>query len=400
MLTYEEALHRIVNSVQKLPIVKKTLLESLGSTLAEDIIATVSLPPFTNSAMDGFAVVASDTNDASEHTPVRLPLLPPVKAGDNVTTHLPQGMAIPITTGSMLPPGADAVVPVEYTTTDEDQVLIIQPVDRGRHIRIKGEDILAGNIVLNKGTQITPATIALLASQGIVQVPVYRHPTVAVISTGDELVDPGDLLSPGKIYNSNGSAITAQAIAAGAEVITHIHAGDSREALENAFDQCKDIDLIITSGGVSVGAFDFVKDIVSQNGSLDFWKAAIRPGKPITYGTYRDSVYFGLPGNPVSTMITFELFVRPVIKKMMGSTDLTRPLVEATLETDFEHPTGRRSFIRVKVAYDKGEYKVQNAGDQGSAMLHSMAKANGLLIIHEDIERLHAGDTALVMLLE
>ena len=318
MLTYEQAIAQILDKVAPKAPSEVSLGDALGLVLAEDIVSPVSLPPFTNSAMDGFAVRYEDVNGTS----ATLPVSGDIPAGATVGQTLAPGTAMRIMTGAPLPEGADTVVPVEDTESQGDQIVIQEAGTRGQCLRPVGEDVTAGEVVVTADTLLRPAEIGMLAAVGRASVPAYPRPKVAIISTGDELVESGQELLPGQIYNSNGYALAAQVMEAGGVVVQRLHARDTPEALRAAFDACAGADVLLTSGGVSVGDFDYVKAVFAERGTVDFWRVAIRPGKPLAFGHWGETLFFGLPGNPVSSMVTFELFVRPALLKMRGLSEL------------------------------------------------------------------------------
>ena len=393
MLNYEQAIAEILDKVVLKPAVETPLPDTLGLVLAENVISLISLPPFANSAMDGFAVRADDV----EYVPVTLPISGEIPAGASVDQSLTPGTAMRIMTGAPMPKGADTVVPVEDTEAEQDQVVIHELGRPGQYVRTAGEDVAAGDVVLTADSLIRPAEIGMLAAIGCTSVRAYSRPRVVIISTGDELVELGQELGPGQIYNSNGYALAAQVVEAGGVVTQRIHARDTPEALRAAFDACVGADVLLTSGGVSVGDFDFVKDVFAERGTVDFWRVAIRPGKPLAFGTWGETLFFGLPGNPVSSMVTFELFVRPTMLKMRGLSELSRPLVQAQLTEAASHDAGRRSYQRAFAWREGDAWFVHPVGGQGSHRMRSMVRANALLILPHDISNIPTGEFATVM---
>ena len=396
MLTYEQALAQILAQVSPLPPVPVPLADALGLTLAEDVVSPLNLPPFANSSMDGYAVRADDVQAA----PVTLPVTGDVPAGALSVPALEPGAARRIMTGAPIPAGADAVVPVEETEAHGDAVTFREAAEFGQCIRPAGEDVSAGSVVLTAGSLIRPAEIGLCAALGRTAVLAYPRPRVAIISTGDELVEPGQPLLPGQIYNSNAYSLAAQVVEAGGIVTQRLHARDTPEALREAFDACAGADVLLTSGGVSVGDFDYVKSVFAERGTVDFWRVAIRPGKPLAFGRWGDIVFFGLPGNPVSSMVTFELFALPALRRMQGRPDLHRTQVQARLTEDTSHHPGRQSYLRAVATRQDGGYVVRPVQLQGSGMLRSMTLANALLILPADVPGLSAGQRATVLLLD
>jgi len=397
MLSYDEAIRAVLGSIETLPVVEAPLLSVLGLTLAGDISMPYPSPPFDNSAMDGFAVRSIDVACAASSAPVRLPVVDSVMAGDGARPPLPSGAAARIMTGAPVPDGADAVIPIEDTEQHEGSILVIEQVKHGAFIRRKGEEIAADAIVLTRGLTLTPSAIGMAAGAGRSSLSVHRRPAVCILVTGDELVEPGEPLSYGQIYNSNAYSIAALVVDAGCIVQEIIRAGDTREGLREALDRCITADVIISTGGVSVGDRDFVKEVVAERGAIDLWRAAIRPGKPFAFGRAGSSIFFGLPGNPVSAMVTFELFVRPALKRMMGQADVMPMRRNALLTEDISHDPGRRSFFRGILAEADGDRTVRLTGPQGSGMLSSLVAANCLVIVPEDVSSIPAGDVVTVI---
>jgi len=396
MLTYVQALAQILGQITPLEAVILSLTDSLGSVLAEDLVTSQAIPPFDNSSMDGFAVRTADL----PAVPTVLPVQGSIPAGARSVPTLAPGYALRIMTGAPIPPGADAVVPVEETEARPDGVAFLESVKLGQHIRATGEELVAGSVVVTAGSLIRPAEIGMAASIGSAAVRAYPRPRVAILSTGDELVEPGQPLQSGQIYNSNAYAIAAQVTQAGGVVTHRLHARDSEEALREAFDACAGADVLVTSGGVSVGDYDFVKSVFAERGTVDFWRIAIRPGKPVAFGRWGQTVFFGLPGNPASSLVTFELFVRPALRKLRGLTEFSRPVVRARLTEGTAHTPGRQSFQRAVVTQEDGLYRVRPTLRQGSGMVHSLVEANALLVIPADVSALAAGETLSVLLLD
>jgi molybdopterin molybdotransferase len=397
MLIYEEALAQILGQAQTLAPIQTPLPDALGLVLAEDLIASHDLPPFDNSSMDGFAVRAADIVDAGTVLTVQ----GDIAAGALSIPRLMPQMALRIMTGAPLPDGADTVVPVEDTEMREGGVAFLEGTELCQNIRRRGEEVGVGTVVVPKGSRLRPAEIGMAATVGHAQVLAYPKPRVAIVSTGDELVEPGtELLQHGQIYNSNAYALAAQVEEAGGIVTQRLHARDTPDALRAAFDACAGADVLITSGGVSVGDFDYVKAVFGERGTVDFWRVAIRPGKPLAFGEWDSTLFFGLPGNPVSSMVTFELFVRPTLRKMAGQADLMRPEVRARLTEEAGHTPGRRSYQRAIVTQQADGCVARTTGAQGSGMLHSMVLANSLLVLPSDTSVFPSGTEVTVLLLE
>ena len=412
MISVEEALEKILSYVEVLDPEEKPILDCLGQVLAEDIYSTIDIPPLDNSAMDGYAVQAGDTRGANKSSPRHLAVVGEVAAGSMPTEEVRSGVAIRIMTGAPLPKGADAVV--RFEDTDEVdrkssqgrlwQIGILHQVEEGSNVRCKGEDISKGGLVLKKGTMLRPPEIGLLASLGRPTALVIRRPIVSVLATGDELTDVEQPLSPGKIYNSNTYTIAAEILSYGGIPKILGIGGDSIQSLADKIGEGLDADMFITSGGVSLGDYDIVKDVLAKSGEIAFWTVCMKPGKPLAFGVIKQGgkrvPHLGLPGNPVSSMVTFEQFARPAILKMMGKKILAKPTIQATMEEDVKNTEGRRAFTRVMVIKRDGKYYARLTGPQGSGILTSMAKANGLAIIPEDIKGLRAGDMVQVQMLD
>ncbi len=407
-LTVAEALKIVLDGVSVLPQELVNFPDALGRILAQTITAQDSLPPFANSSMDGYALRASDLEGATDVTPVSLAVLADVAAGVVVDVTVTAGTAVRIMTGAPLPPGADAVVPVEDTNEpwrDEKRPLpktiaVKRQVKPGDYVRPVGEDIQAGMEILRAGHLIRPQEIGVLASLGISTVPVTRRPRVAVLATGDELISVAEPLQPGKIRNSNGYTQAAQITALGATPISLGIARDTeadvRQKLQTGLDA--GVDLFVSSAGVSVGAYDVVKDVLEKEGNIGFWRVRMRPGKPLAYGQYGGVPYLGLPGNPVSSMVSFERFARPAILKMAGHIQLERPQVTVTVREEI-HSDGRESYIRAVVSKEKDGYTAVTTGGQGSHMMTSLIKANALLIVPEGVIRVSQGEKLQAMMI-
>ncbi len=401
MISVEQARDRILSSIRVNQPVEVPLTDSLGRVLAEDIVADIHIPPFDNSAMDGYALLSADTREAEETNPVRLEVLEDLPAGYVARRSLVAGQAIRIMTGAPMPAGADAVVPVEFTQRGDGVVLVKKAVKRGENVRKAGEDIREGEKVLARGTRVGPAEMGLLSSLGRARVTVYRAPVVGIISTGDELVPVEEKLRPGKIRDSNSYTLWGMVRETGAVPRRLGIVGDDAEALKSAIlDHLEEVDAYITSGGVSVGDYDMVKEVLAHLGEIDFWKVSMRPGKPQAFGFIGGKPLFGLPGNPVSVMVSFEQFVRPALLKMMGSRELYRPEVEAEIETPMGRSTGRVEFIRVILREEEGRFKARVTGPQGSGILRSMALGHGLAVLGEEVGRLEPGERVKVQLLK
>jgi len=391
----DEALTRILERFRPLEPEERDLIDALGQVLADDVRAPNDVPPFTNSAMDGFAVRSGDVAEASAARPVRLPVAGDVPAGA-AADPLARGSAARIMTGAPLPDGADAVVRFEDTDGGADVVAIHRAVTSQENVRLAGEDVRAGEVVLAAGTVIRPAEVGVLATAGRRQVRVVRRPRVAVLSTGDEVVEIEEGPGPGKIRDANRYSISAAVRAAGGVPVPLGIVRDTADQLRSALRRAAQEDVIVTSGGVSVGDYDFVKVVMRELGQMNFWSVSMRPGKPLAFGEVLGTPIFGLPGNPVSALLTFELFARPAILKMQGRSRLHRPRATARLVEDVPKPSHLRFFGRA--IYDPATGTVRTTGPQGSGILRSMALANCLLDLPIGPDRVEAGSEVTILL--
>ena len=416
MISVEEALEKVLSYVKVLEPERKPILDCLGQVLAEDIYSTIDIPPLDNSAMDGFALRADDTRGVSESSPRYLVVVGEIAAGSMPTKEVKPGTAIRIMTGAPLPEGADAVVKFEDTDEvsrkssrkDLSQIGILCHVKRGSNVRCRGEDIARGELILKKGTVLRPQEIGVLAALGRSTALVIRRPIVAILATGDELIGVDQPLAPGKIHDSNTYTIAAEVSRCGGIPKILGIGRDSVESLTEKIDEGLGADMLITSGGVSKGDYDMVKDVLAEHGEIGFWTVCMKPGKPLAFGVIKNVIgrkkrnvpHLGLPGNPVSSMITFEQFARPAILKMMGKETLAKPTIRAIIENDIVNTDGRRLFARVMVTKRGGRYHASITGPEGSGMLTSMVKANGLAIIPESSKGIRAGDVVQVQMLD
>lgn len=400
MIRVEEAVEKILLNVHPLGFEKASILEALGRVIAEDAIAPRDLPPYDNSGMDGYAIRSEDIAGASEKDPVRLEVIEDLRAGFFAKNIVQSGKAIRIMTGAPIPQGADAVVPMEETKTEGGIVLILKSVRPGEFIRKAGEDVKRGDRVISKGEVIRPAEVGILASIGKPFVLVYRRPVVAILCTGEELVDVGETLEGAKIVSSNSYTLAAQVKECGAIPMQMGIARDDKDEIKEKLLQGLHADLFISSAGVSVGDYDFVRDALRELGAeLIFWQVAMKPGKPVAFWKYGERPIFSLPGNPVSSMVTFEQFVRPALLRMMGHNRIYRPVIEATLKEEIRKEPGKKHFVRGILSYGQGGYTVTTTGAQGSGILSSMVRANGLIIVPEDCERVKAGERVRVQII-
>ena len=414
MISVEQALEKVLSNTVVLESEEKPILEAMGQVLAEDIYATIDVPPLDNSAMDGYAVRSEDTHGASPRSPRHLRVIDTVMAGSISRQKVKPGTAIRIMTGAPVPEGADAIV--RFEDTDDTglkgpsvETRILREVIAGLDIRRSGESIAKGSLVLEKGNIINPAEIGVLASLGLSKVTVIRRPEVAVLVTGEELVNADQPLPQGKIYDSNSFSVAAMVKYYGGVPRLLGVAMDNADSLYAGLQQGLDADVLITTGGVSMGDYDIVKDVLAREGDIIFWKVRMKPGKPVAFGkisratdtgTLRKTLHLGLPGNPVSVMITFELFARPVILKMMGKKNLAKPTIEAVIEEPIINEDGRRIFARAIIEKRNGQYSARLTGPQGSGILTSMTSANGLVIVPEDKPRVDKGEVVQVMMLD
>lgn len=408
LLNVDQALEQVLAQITPLSAEQVNLAESLHRVLAQDIIADSHIPPFPNSSMDGFAVRAADVANASKDAPQPLTLTMDIPAGAVPQRRLEAGEAARIMTGAQMPDGADAVIPVENTDAQwtaeskialSSQVNFYRSVQSGDYVRPAGEDIRAGQTILTAGTRIRAQEIGVLASIGCAEVPVTRQPRVAILSSGDELIDVNAPLAPGKIRDSNSYTLAALVQTYGAVPVQIPRAHDTLEDVRLRFREAiaHKPDIILSSAGVSVGAFDVVRSVIDELGQVNFWRINLRPGKPLAFGRLGDIPFFGLPGNPVSAMVTFDVFVRPALMKLTGRTHHAQT-IQATLAEDL-NSDGRRSYLRVKLGEENGTWVARTTGTQSSGALTSMVLADGLLIVPEDVLHVRAGEKLPVRLL-
>ncbi len=393
MLSVEAARQQMLNTIPVLPSERRNILNCAGYVLAEELSAAENIPPFDNSAMDGYAVRAADVQNASQENPAVLSVTETIAAGYAPTKQVAIGQAARIMTGAMMPEGADAVVMQEVTQQEGNKVKIFEGVEKFENVRFTGESVKAGNLVMGKGKHLRPPEVSMLASLNCAEVSVHRKPTVAIVSTGDELTPLGESLEPGKIRDSNRYGLYAQVEEAGGIPIDMGIARDNAAETERIFrNALSEADALITSGGVSVGEHDIVKNVLEKLGKINFWRVAMKPGKPQAYGIADGKPIFGLPGNPVSSLVVFELFVRPALLKMAGHTDLLRPTFKAALSESITNKDGRVNYMRAILKASDGQYTAETTGPQGSGILHSLVLANGLITIPAGVT-LAAGET-------
>lgn len=380
MLTVEEALEAILSRVPLLETERVDVLGALGRALAEPVVARRAIPPWPNSSMDGYAVRAEDTRRGAA-----LAIVGRVEAGEVPARGVGQGEAMRIFTGAPLPEGADTVLPQEDVEATADSIALRGPTARAAYVRRRGEDVEVGARVLEPGTLLTAAEVGLLATLGYGQIRVFRRPRVAILSTGNELADLGTEPGPGQIPNTNTYTLMAQVLEAGGDPINLGVARDRLEAIEERVRAARDADVLVSSAGVSVGELDLVREALTRAGAaLHLWQVSMRPGKPITFGSFGSRPVWGLPGNPVSAMVTFELFVRPALLKMGGRRRLTRPRVRARALELVPNPGSRRGYLRVQLEATADGLGARLTGEQGSAILRSMVAADGLAVVPPD----------------
>ncbi|MDD5234408.1 MAG: molybdopterin molybdotransferase MoeA [Syntrophales bacterium] len=399
MLAVGEALQRILGTVRALGAERVFLLEALGRVNTEDITAGRTIPPRDNSAMDGYALRAEDTAGADRENPVVLEITEDIPAGKSPLYPVRRGQAARIMTGGIIPEGADAVLRVEDTESAENRVKIFVPVPKSQDVRFAGEDVRSGHTVIPRGKTIGAPEIGMLAAIGCSMVSVHRRPSVAILATGNELAEIDEEPGPGMIVNSNSYALAAQVLECGARPIILGIARDNRSDLVEKFENAAGADMILSSGGVSVGDYDLVKDIMGELGKMDFWRVAMRPGRPLAFGMLQGKPIFGLPGNPVSSMVSFEQFVRPALRKMMGHKELFRRTVKAELAAEIKKKEDLRYFYRARLRKEGNRVIAAVTGDQGSGILSSMVKADGLIILPESVSTFPAGTVVDVQVL-
>lgn len=403
-LSVKQAQEQIIEHFSPLPSIEIPLLDAFGRVLAEKIIAPFDSPSFSNSGMDGFAVKSADVSSASLATPVTLKLVQDIPAGSSLTMHIEDGQAARIMTGAPLPSGADAVVPVEYTDAYlpeinqsvqnlPESVRIHRSVNSGEFVRHRGQDFQKGEVIFEPGRKLSPQDVGLLASLGYVKIKVHLQPKVALFSSGDELRLPGQTLEYGQIYDANRFLLYGLLIQSGAEILSVETLPDNPTIIEQSLDKAVQSrpDFILTSAGVSVGIYDYIKQVIQRHGHLGLWRVNMRPGKPLAFGSYRGIPLIGLPGNPVSSFVGFLVFVHPILKKLQNLHPPLRPSLRATLKEEVSSD-GRESYLRAHLdRTNPAEPKVSLEGHQGSANLYALTRANALLILPSGVKSLPAG---------
>ena len=399
MKTVAQHLDDVLGVVEQLAPLEVGLLDAHGCVLAEDVVAPAPLPGFDNASMDGYAVRSADLASL----PASLPVVGDVAAGPSSPLRVQPGLCVRIMTGASLPAGADAVVPVEWTDGGLTRVRIDRSPGPGGFIRRAGEDVQAGERVLGEGDHLGSTQIGLAAAVGRSRLQVHPRPRVVIVSTGSELVEPGDRLAPGQIADSNSPMLTAACREAGAIAYrVGLVPDDPRALAATLEDQLVRADVLVTSGGVSVGAYDVVKEVLSRLGTVAFERVAMQPGMPQGFGTIGPdrTPVFGLPGNPVSAFVSFEAFVRPALRRMLGSSPVERPRVTAATTAPLASPPGKRSFLRVRLEVRDGVYAVTPVSGPGSHLLAGLSRANALAVVPEGVEQVRTGEPVEVMVLE
>ena len=402
LLSVAEARLRLLNAFTPVESEQVPLAHAAGRVLAEEVVSKVDLPFFNNSSMDGYAVRAGDLDGTGPHHPIELSVVADIPAGKMPSLRLEFRQAARIMTGAPLPEGADAVVPIEDTDQYRSEkqiesgfssrVRVYRPVNEGDYVRPKGQDVCIGDVVLQDNRGLRPQDVGLLAMLGIMQVSVFRRPRVGMLSTGDELLPVERPLQPGKIHDSNAYTLACQVTRDGGEAIYLGIAPDSEESVKKVLEQAiaSRVDLIISSAGVSVGAFDFVRTVVEKHGEIDFWRVNMRPGKPIAFGHYRHVPFIGLPGNPVSAFVGYEVFVQPALLHLGGLKEISRFQIKVKILEAIESD-GRESYLRAVIKDQEGNWIARLTGHQGSGNLLSLVQANALLIIPSGVKSLPSG---------
>jgi len=402
MLTVEQAQEQVLREVTLLGSERVAFTDSLGRILREDVTAPLDIPLADNTAMDGYAVIASDIAGASREKPVSLRVIEDLPAGAVASKRVAEGTAVRIMTGALMPEGADTVVQVELTDGGQNDVRVFQALPAGTNIRRRGEDMEKGSIVLPSGSILRAGEIGVLASVQKSVVTVGRRPTLAILSTGDEIVDVDQPVPPGKVVNSNSYSLAALVREAGAIPRMIGIVPDTKDATVAAIESALESDFVMSSGGVSVGAYDFVKEALEALGAdFKFWQVSMKPGKPLVVARVRGRLFFGLPGNPVSCMVSFHLFIAPAIRKAMGASqgDLLPPVVEMKLGAPLRSRGDRRAYQRVRVVARSRELVAIPMQAQGSGVSTSMVGANGLAVVEEGVRSVEAGQIVQVVLL-
>lgn len=400
LMSVAEALQKLLESLRPLPVEHVPLEQAGGRVLAEDVVSKQDLPPFDNSAMDGYAVRSQDVLTASPESPVLLRVVGDATAGRVLEGRIGHGEASRISTGAPLPDGADAVVPVEYTDKPgpmageplTSTTRVLKAFGSGEHVRRVGNDVRKGSCVVKAGRRLRPQDVGMLAALGVANPAVIRIPRVAILSTGSELLSPDEPLSPGKIRDANGFALLTACRLVGAEPVHLGIVPDDLTAVVRRLDEAArmQVDLILTTAGVSMGATDCVREALLRHGTVSLWRVNMRPGKPILIGRYRGVSFMGLPGNPVSAIVTFEVFCRPALDRLGGLEETLRHRVQVRLQETFESD-GRESYLRARVWMEDGEYCATPTGSQDSGVLLSLIEGNALVVLPAGVTHMEAG---------
>ncbi len=400
LVSVEDHLAGILEGIPEAEPIELRLVDALGLVLADDISSEVELPAFHNAAMDGYAVVAGDLVDATQEAPTALPVIGEVAAGMQELPVVSSGRVVRIMTGAPIPPGADAVVPVELTSGGRAQVAFHTPAEVGQNVRGPGEDIQVGSPIVTAGRRLSPADVALLAASGVTRVRCLPPPRVVVLSSGDELVRAEDVPSTGQIRDSNGPMLAALVRAAGGVPFSTGIVRDDRKALMHAFDtNTGHADLFVCTGGASAGTRDLMPDVIASLGESHSVKVAMKPGMPQIRGRVGQVPVIGLPGNPVSAFVSFEVFARPAIRRLQGRRDVARPTVRAVAGEALTAPPHKRGYTRVRLARDEGRWVAHPTGPQGSHLISSISRADGLAVVPEDAVEIAVGEQVVVHLL-
>ncbi len=389
----------ILDRISPLTPIQLHLQEAFGCVLAEDVAADSDIPPFASSAMDGFAVRAADIAHATQESPAMLKIVGRAPVGQHPDATVGTAEAVWIATGAPVPAGADAIAPIEHCVVQGEGVSVLRPFAEGYSVRPAGEDASEGSLLVPAGRRISAAELGLLASAGLASVRVYPRPRVVILSTGDELVEPGRAAPYGVIRDANSYTLYGALREAGASAYVGGIVRDDPDSLKEAvFGLITRADGFISSGGVSVGERDVVKRAFFRRGEVEFYRVAMQPGMPQAFGSIEGIPYFGLPGNPVSTFVSFEVFIRPALLKMMGRRDIFRPEIWAVLDQDVTGPREKLQFARVRVRREHGQWRAAGTGSSASNLLSTVGRANGLAIIPSGVETAEAGSRVRVML--
>ena len=401
MIDMQEAIDRVLSSTSTIDSTRVPLMDALGYTLSKDITSDINMPPFEKATMDGYAVVGTDVAGASAKTPVTLDVIEEVQAGVLPQKTVSSGKATQIMTGAPVPAGADTVVMVEETERVDGVVRILAPVDPGTNRVPLGEDVREGQVVLKAGAVLRPPEIGILGAVGVDSVPVYRRPVVGVVATGDEIVEPRVKPEPGQIRNSNGYSMATQVMRAGGTARYLGIAADDVENLRRVMTEgIETCDVLLLSGGVSAGVYDLVQGVMKELGvEVRFDRIRMKPGKPLTFGVRGEKLVFGLPGNPVSSVVGLELLVRPALKKMQAVADVHRPRVRARIDAAFRQSPGREQYVPAASRFEDGVWRTRWVGHHGSADLFSMWEANSLFVVDAEATGVEAGDEVEVVIL-